>query len=74
MVTVSIALPSHLVEEARRAGLDISAITEAALRDELAIRRTADWLADVARLPPVDIPAEVVRAAVRAAKDELEHG
>jgi hypothetical protein len=74
MARVNVYLPEDLAGDAREAGLNVSALTQAAVRDALAARRTDAWLDGLVELkgPAVDVPA--IMASVRAARDELECG
>lgn len=72
MARVNVYLPDDLAEEVRAADINVSAVSQAALREALAARRMNAWLDDVRRLPPVDIPHADVLAAVAGAKDEIE--
>jgi len=71
MARVNIYLPNDLAEEAKAAGLNISGITQEALRAELARRRVSDWLDEILRLPPTGVTHEQVMAALREARAEL---
>jgi post-segregation antitoxin (ccd killing protein) len=74
MARVNVYLPDDLAGAAKSAGLNVSALTQEAVRGALASGRTNAWLADVLEMkaPPVDVAA--VLAAVREARDELERG
>jgi post-segregation antitoxin (ccd killing protein) len=75
MARVNVYLPDDLAAEAKAAGLNVSSLTQDALRSALAADRVDDWLDDVAAMRPLRISHEVVASAVVAAKDELEgHG
>ena len=71
MARVNVYLPDDLAERARAAGVNVSAVTQAALETELAGRATSAWLSQVAEIPPVDVPHDQVVAAVRSAREEL---
>lgn len=64
MALVNVYVPSELMEEARRADLDISGLTQDAIRRALAARRTTEWLEGLAGLPPTGIGHTEVRRAV----------
>ena len=49
MARVNVYLPDDLADDVRAAGLNVSAITQDALRGELAGARTTTWLARVRR-------------------------
>lgn len=70
MARVNIYLPDDLAREAKSAGLNISKITQEALRTALASRRVAAWLDDIARLPPTGITHEQAMAALDEARRE----
>jgi hypothetical protein len=72
MARVNVYLPDDLADEVKAADINVSAVSQAALREVLAARRVDAWLDDVGRLPPIDVPHDVVLAAVAAAKDEVE--
>lgn len=73
MARVNVYLPDDLAERARAAGLNVSAIVQAALEDELAAQATADWFAKLAELPPTEVTHEQVIAALDAVRDESEN-
>lgn len=72
MARVNVYLPDDLAAEARAAGLNVSGITQEALRDALAARKVDAWLDDVAATRPVRMDAAAVAAAIDGAKGELE--
>lgn len=69
---VNVYLPDELAEEAKAAGLNVSNLTQEALRRALAAGRTDDWLDEVAALRPTGATHKAVAAAVAEAKDELD--
>jgi len=71
MARVNIYLPEDLAREAKAAALNISKITQEALRAELASHRVAAWLDGIASLPPTGITHEQAMAALREARAEL---
>jgi post-segregation antitoxin (ccd killing protein) len=71
MARVNVYLPDDLADEVKQAGLNVSGITQDALREALAERATDEWLDQVARLGPTTVAHDVVIAAVDAARDEL---
>lgn len=73
MARVNVYLPDDLAEQARVAGLNVSGLTQDAVRSALAAHRTDEWLDGVARLPRTGVTHAVVAQAVAAAKDELDH-
>ena len=75
MARVNVYLPDDLAADARAAGLNVSSLTQEALRSALAASRVDEWLDDVAAMRPLRISHTAVASAVAAAKDELEgHG
>jgi len=71
MARVNVYLPDDLAAQAKAAGLNVSGLTQEAIKSALAARRVDDWLDDVASLPPLDVDEQAVAAAVLAAKDEF---
>lgn len=63
-------LPDDLADEARRSGLNISNVTQEALRRELAGHRTSEWLAQVRRLPRPGVTHEEVLRALDEVRAE----
>lgn len=74
MARVNVYLPDDLATEAKAAGLNVSSLTQDALRAALAARRVDDWIDDVVSMRPLGISHRATSAAVTAAKDELEDG
>ena len=75
MARVNVHLPNDLAAEAKAAGLNVSSVTQGALRSALAANRTDDWLDTLATVRATGIDHTTVAAAVAAAKDEIEgHG
>jgi post-segregation antitoxin (ccd killing protein) len=72
MARVNVYLPDELAREAKEAGLNISGLTQEALRSALAARQSAQWLDGLQALGPTDVTHEAVLKAVAAAKDDLE--
>jgi post-segregation antitoxin (ccd killing protein) len=70
MARVNVYLPDELAAEARAAGLNVSNVTQEALRDRLAGRRTTAWLATVRNLPPTGISHNEVIAALDEVRAE----
>jgi len=73
MARVNVYLPDDLAAEAKAAGLNVSNLTQEALRSALAASRLDDWLDDVAALRPLRISRRAVAEAVTAAKNDLEN-
>lgn len=71
MARVNVYLPDDLAAEAKRARLNVSAITQDAIRSTLAASATDDWLAGLTALDPTGIEHVTALRAVTAAKDEL---
>ncbi len=74
MARVNVYLPDDLAAEAKAAGLNVSGITQEALRGALAARRVDDWLEVVVSMRSVQADAEAVAAAIDAAKQEFDDG
>ena len=74
MARVNIYVPDELAREARAAGLNLSGLTQEAIRRALSARRTDAWLDGLLKGKQTDIDIEAVLAAVRAAREELESG
>ena len=71
MARVNVYLPDELAQRARAAGVNISGVTQEAIRSALASLDTDTWLDRLARLPRNDIPHEQVISALDEARDEL---
>lgn len=71
MARVNVYLSDDLAEQVRDADLNVSAVTQDALRRELELRRTDAWLDAVANLTQIELPQEVVARALDAARDEF---
>ena len=71
MARVNVYLPDDLAEEARAAGLNVSGLTQDAVRRALAAGRATQWLDDLKNLEPTPITHQQVLEAVAEAKDEL---
>lgn len=69
---VNVYLPDQLARDAKAAGLNISGLTQAALRGALSADRGREWFEDLKRLPPSGVSHNAVLAALAEAKDELE--
>lgn len=72
MARVNVYLPDDLAAEARAAGLNVSAITQQALREALEDEAAKQWFAEIARLKPIHVDHDDVIAAVHAAREEFE--
>ena len=75
MPRVNIYLPDDLAAAVRAAGLNLSSLTQDAIRQQLAGRTTDAWLATLDP-PPVEVSHDEVLAALDATRDESEtrHG
>jgi hypothetical protein len=71
MARVNVYLPDELAEQARAAGVNISGITQDAIRTALAAIDTDRWLDHLDQLPVIDVPHQRVIDALDAARDEL---
>jgi post-segregation antitoxin (ccd killing protein) len=71
MARVNVYLPDDLAAEAKRARLNVSAITQEAIRTTLAASATDDWLAGLDALDRTGIDHATAGSAVTAVKDEL---
>jgi len=74
MARINVYLPDDLAALARAAQLNVSGLTQEAVRAALAASATDDWLDAMSRLSPLEIGPAQVKAAVAAAKDDLESG
>jgi post-segregation antitoxin (ccd killing protein) len=72
MARVNVYLPDELADRAKDAGLNVSNLTQEAVRSALAANATAEWVDKVTALSPTGVQHEVVMAALKEAKDELE--
>ena len=64
-------VPDELAEQARSAGLNVSALTQAAIREELSRHATDAWLATLPASRGID--REITAAALDEARDEFGH-
>jgi len=71
MARVNVYLPDELAERARAAGVNISGVTQDAIRSALAGMDTDRWLDRLNELPQASVPHERVIRALDAARDEL---
>lgn len=71
MARVNVYLPDELAEQARAAGVNISGITQDAIRSVLAASETDAWLEALERLPGNEISHASVIVALDDARDEL---
>ncbi len=68
---LNVYVPDELAEEARRAGLGVSAVAQEAIRRALAARSTDTWLARLRPAPPHLATHESALSALDAIRDEL---
>lgn len=71
MARVNVYLPDDLAARARDKGLNVSAVTRAALEAELAGDAASEWLARVEALPSLAVEHDEALAALDAAREEL---
>ena len=71
MARVNVYLPDDLAGAARSSGLNVSALTQDAVRRALAARRTDAWLDGLLELKGPQVDVATVLAVVREARDEL---
>lgn len=76
MARLNIYLPDELAAEAKKAGLDLSAVTQDAVRRSLATRSTDAWLAAFTPAPSHRVAHDRALEALDAARDEpaTRHG
>ncbi len=72
MARINVYLPDELAGEAKEAGINISALTQDAVRAALGAARIDQWLEEMEALRPTGVTHEDVVSAVDAARDELE--
>ncbi|MGL4745143.1 MAG: type II toxin-antitoxin system CcdA family antitoxin [Dermatophilaceae bacterium] len=71
MTRVNVYLPDELAAEAKEAGLNLSAVTQEAVRRTLAARSTDAWLAASATTASsARVPHDRALAALDAARDD----
>ncbi|HZQ26090.1 MAG TPA: type II toxin-antitoxin system CcdA family antitoxin [Acidimicrobiales bacterium] len=71
MARVNVYLPDELIEEARAAGLNVSSVAQRALRQELTLHRSDDWLDRVRALPRTSVEHSEAVEAIDAARSDL---
>ncbi len=71
MARVNVYLPDELALQARAAGVNVSGITQDAIRAALAAMDTDRWLDRLDDLPSADVAPQKVIDAVHAARDDL---
>lgn len=74
MARVNIYLPDELADQARSAGINVSAVSRSAIEREVTSKGSTQWLDRVATLPRSSVTHDQVVSAVRAAREELDGG
>ena len=76
MARVNVYVPDNLAEEARRAGLNISSLTQAAIKATLSGQSTDAWLRTLRPVPRHTVTHEAVISALDSVRDEAptRHG
>ncbi|MBA2262252.1 MAG: type II toxin-antitoxin system CcdA family antitoxin [Solirubrobacterales bacterium] len=76
MARVNVYLPDELAAEARKAGLNLSAVTQEAVRRSLAARSTDAWLATLRAAPLHKVTHAGALDALDAVREEppTRHG
>ena len=72
MARVNVYLPDDLAEEVKSVGLNVSKLTQEALRSALAASHLGDWRDDIGGRRSAGVDPQAVVAAVSGAKDEIE--
>lgn len=72
MARMNIYVPDELAQRAKSARLNVSTLTQAALRQELAAHDTSEWLAGIAQLPLDELPHQWVLEALDESGEESE--
>ena len=72
MARVNVYLPDELAAAAKEAGLNVSGLTQDALRSALSLGQMKEWIDEIADLSPTGVDHETALSAVAAAKEELE--
>lgn len=65
-------LPDDLADQAKDAGLNVSSLTQDAIRSALSASQTEEWLTQVGALSPTGTGHDAVMTALSEAKDDLE--
>jgi post-segregation antitoxin (ccd killing protein) len=71
MARINVYIPDELAERAKAAGLNVSALTQDALRRALAGDATNRWLNRLERAPRADVAHDVVLNALDEAREEF---
>jgi post-segregation antitoxin (ccd killing protein) len=71
MARINVYVPDDLAARARAVGVNISGVTQEALRAALALVDTDRWLDELEHLSEADVPHEQLMRALDDARDEL---
>jgi len=71
MARINVYVPDDLAAAARSAELNVSAITQDAIRTVLSARSAAEWLDSPGSLEPVVVSSDAGRRALDEAREEL---
>jgi len=71
MARINVYVPDDLADAARSAELNVSSITQDAIRTVLAARSAAAWLDSLGSLEPVSVSSDAGKRALDEARDEL---
>lgn len=71
MARINVYVPDELADAARAAELNVSALTQDAIRTALSADSTAAWLDSLRSLEPVHVARDAGQRALDAARDEL---
>ena len=74
MARVNVYLPDDLADAARAADLNISSLTQDAIRRELRQSEIEDWIQTVSRLARPRVGHAAVQQAIDAAREEFGNG
>ena len=76
MARMNVYLPNELADAARKAGLNVSSLTQAAIRATLAERSTDSWMTTLSPTPKHTATHQSVLEALDAVRDEAStrHG
>ncbi|MCG8462666.1 MAG: type II toxin-antitoxin system CcdA family antitoxin [Holophagales bacterium] len=71
MARINVYLPDTLAEEAKAAGLNVSKVTQEALRAAIDAGKTSTWLDSIAELEPTRVSHEDALQAVRESRKDF---
>jgi post-segregation antitoxin (ccd killing protein) len=71
MARINVYLPDELARRVKGAGINVSNVTQEALRRALGESETAEWLDRLADLPATGVGHEEVLDALKEARDEF---